>query len=140
MGKTLTEKYQGQVPLDTKYHIANIFHKESESFDLSSCDNCGHVISNVFVIEGDNKKSYNVGSECVIPLTNNSLELKEWKRKLAQEKKFIKFHLKECKCGLRSKTHGTAFSYRVDVEKWEHCWVYRFQWEKWEKFITKNNF
>jgi len=140
MGKTLTEKYQGNIPLDTKYHVHDIAIKDKDdTFGFSTCENCGHIISNIFIIKGENEKTYGVGSECVIPLTNNGLELQEWKRLLARKKKFIKYIATEAKTVIWSDKHDTAWAYSVDVNSWQHYFRYRFSRKEYQDLIKLKN-
>ena len=137
--KTLTEQYKGNIPLDTKYKIETVLYADKESLNYQQCENCGHIISNIYVIKGENGKIYNVGSECVIPLTNNALELKEWKRQVASDKRFMKHILTDCKTVIWSAKHNTGWTYKKEVDCWNSFWTYRFSRSKWEAFILKHN-
>jgi hypothetical protein len=137
--KTITEQYRGNIPLDTKYKIENVLYKNKDDLCFCTCENCGHIISNVYVIKGENGKIYNVGSECVIPLTNDALDLKEWKIIVSGEKRFMKHILTECKTVIWSDKHNTAWTYIKDIKEWSSFWKYRFSRKKWQSFILKNN-
>jgi hypothetical protein len=92
MSKTLTEQYRGNIPLGKQYKLIEVYYKPKD-IDIgymTSCYNCGIIISNIYTIQDEEGNKYDVGSECVNAILGHSLELIEAKRKLASQARFIK--------------------------------------------------
>ena len=141
--KTLTEQYRGNVPLGIKYKLVDVTyrHKDDE-FAFSSCDNCGHLISNVYTIQSEDGKKYDVGSECVEAILGHSLELIEAKRLMSLKRRFLKKLLTETKSvTLHDCTNGgKSFRfYKLVTDKWNVNAIGYGNYERYKVYIDRLN-
>lgn len=112
----------GNLPLDKKYELVDFCNLGD---DFTTCDNCGHIIKNVFTIKNDIKE-YVVGSECVENFKSlNPCAILELKRKVAKEKKFVNFMNKKCKTIIIDSSGKGCWIYEKEITKWNSHWRYR---------------
>lgn len=139
---SITERLQGRVPVGVNYKIIDVTYKHKDDvFAFSTCDNCGHIISNIYTIAAEDGKKYDVGSECVVPLTNNALELSEAKRLMAAKKRFLKKLLTETKCITLHKYDGVKVFrfYKFIVNGWNVNAIGMGRYETYRAYIDRLN-
>jgi len=120
---------------DQFYKYTGYEYVGGDNFDFCFCDNCNRQITNLYFIEGQtDKKSYTVGSECVITLTKllNPSEFQEAKRIMKKEIKYIKWLQKECTYAMREtytregKEHSTIRLFnKKPTRNYFHEYTYR---------------
>lgn len=112
---------QGYKLKDCEYHG-----KFMEGGVAETCQNCGLIITNVAVVEGQSDRIlYRIGLDCASTLTSIApSEIAEAKKKLARRAKFLKFLKTEAK-SIVVRPSGCAWVYTTVVEEWESSWKYR---------------
>jgi hypothetical protein len=123
---------QGKLRLDTKYTILSTHHahKTNGNYDIRICENCGHILTNWAIVECAEKHTYLIGLDCaaiICTMTNgvamDKLELKEAKKRMARETRFLKFLSDKCKSAIIDE-NSISF-YHFVTEKWHHNWTVR---------------
>jgi hypothetical protein len=82
------------------YKIINVFYSKDNP---TICDNCGRIITNIVVLEDNEKNIYNVGTECVktinyfMNMLQGIRELKQAEKRLKDISKFHNWIKKSCK-------------------------------------------
>jgi hypothetical protein len=125
----------GNLPLDKKYKIVDFYVNE-----YSQCENCGKVIKNIFVIQDEDGKQFEVGSECVkrFESLKPSYEL-EYKRRMSRLISFIKWIKTECKSIVFCKyTDGiSCYFYKREVQMWTGNCIYRCGYDYYKEQLRK---
>ena len=111
------------------------------NFDVTTCDNCGQILANWAVVENSKGIKFIIGLDCadtILSLNSKSfsyLELKESKKKMAREKRFLKWLFSECKCVIVDEAGRYANLYNRVVDGFEPR--YRIYSASCEKYKTQ---
>ena len=106
----------GNLPLNEHYELVDSYYLKNT---FATCDNCGHVIRNVFTIKNSKGQTFDVGSECVERFQSlRPSEILEAKRILAIIRRFAKWAEKNCKTHIYNR-YGSHWFYDRVVDEWE---------------------
>jgi len=132
------KKLIGRLPVNCKYNVIDTSYKAKDAFDFCTCDNCGKIISNIAVIENEQKQRFNVGLDCAMTMSlyqNDAVfNIIEAKKELARRAKFTKWYLTKCQSVVDD--NGLLWFFKTKTEKWTPDWIYRM---KKEYFIKNYN-
>ncbi len=122
----------GNLRLDQTYSIESTDYLGGfETFDFTTCQNCGLAIANVANVKGSvDGRIYAIGLDCAATLTSiNACELAEAKKKLARKARFIKFMKTEAKSVVYAGgNNDTAWVYKSIQKSWKSFWTYRISY------------
>lgn len=131
------KKIIGKLPVNVKYNVVNIDYKPKDAIDYTICDNCGKIISNIAIMEDEDKKRFSVGLDCASTMqlyqNNEIFNLIQAKKELARRAKFVRWFNKEYKGHIIDE--GNIWFYKSKVTEWQHYWIYRMNLEHF-----KNNY
>jgi hypothetical protein len=140
---TLTAQLNGSIPVGVKYTTVGVRYNRKRknddniNFDLSQCENCGRIITNVFKIQNADDKTakvYSVGSECVVALCGESYKLSEEARQAKIQMKIVKWFWENPGFYSIENDRGCVWVYEKRTP--DGTWKVNWKWRMRKQFFT----
>jgi hypothetical protein len=127
----------GRLDMSKTYKLVSVEYGELSELNISQCENCGNVISNVAIVMDNDGISYGIGVDCAQTITNMPFsEQQQIKNVINRKRKFLS-NLKKAQ-SITFKNDMFWF-YDFITAEWNHRWVGRGDWQLYKKIAESLN-
>jgi len=129
----------GNLDMSKKYTLKDIEYGSLKDGNGEYCQNCGQFITNVAIVESEDRELFRIGLDCMETIVNMlPSEKLEAKKRVRRVQNFIRRLKKEIKTVIYNESRDYAFGFTEEnIKEWNSFWRVQFKWSKYKNIVKK---